>query len=1133
MGNDQSTSGATWAGDDQVGNVRWTGTAENDSVDIYVLNNDWDADGDSLTILDRDPTPLHGTAEISAGGDYITYTPNSGFYGWDEFQYTIDDGDSQTPTATATVTISGYRTLSDYGAGVARAVKAALTHTAFDVELTPSDPGVILSTDPEVVTNVLPDDWVNFDVTFTGDGYGHTFDLLFVRAGSNVILGSIPVVIEALYRYDTDAIDPDNDPIKYSLGDDAPAGMEINEDTGVITWAPPTPPDSNPVPYSFTVFAKDNRGGSDDQLVQIQVTDGSDGNVAPIIDDIVPTDAAVGRYYEYQVQLRDWQGNPIGNHDEDRDPVRFYLQPHPGAQLPQSMAIDSSSGLITWTPVTPDPAWLTIRALDGRGNEATMPLRIGPVGSENVDITVHDSLTNIDPVLAAIDDQTAVVGHEFSCQAAATDLDLDPLHFDLPLKPIGMAIHRDKGIIVWTPTAKQAGEHDVLVRVRDGQGGVALEWFKVTVAKTNTPPQIVSAAPDGPAVPGRTYQYEVQVQDANDLLTSLVFSADLVSHGKGIEFLDDTGKKHILQWTPEDGHENLTHTVTITVTDPYGATDTETFDLRVVPKPANEAPTILTAALPGPAAPGVPYQARIEATDPDGDVLTFFLDDGHEGMTIDPATGMLSWSQTPSEDEPYDLTASVSDGRGFRVAKQFSILVDHAQENSGPMISPTSLPGPAAVSYPYQVQLDASDPDGDKLAFSVTVTDSLEEPVTLGPDEGVDGAGLFRWTPTQEDTYHLDFLVEDGRGGSGDFDGDLTVDSDPAAGNIAPSISTTTIPGPAGVGILYRARIAATDDNGDPLEYALDSTSADKGMWMDGELLKWIPDADDLTDHTIYVTVRDGRGGETTTGPLSLTVLEGLNEPPEVVSTPRSRIHAGQTYRYVVEATDPNDDALTFTLFAHTEDDPAKVDFDPLTRLLEWTTAADDIGQPHSFTLKIADGMEYTLHTFDVEAVSADVNEDPQIVSAPALYATLDKLYRCGSARPTTARKSTRSRTSRSPPDRPSTTTPSRAIPTRTRSPSPCRANLPAWRSVSGTAGSPGPPRSTTSRPATRATPSWWPSAMAAGARPPRTSSSRWSPTSSRRRSTSGSPRARWSSWASRSPSWCRSSTTSASSRSS
>ena len=52
----------------------------------------------------------------------------------------------------------------------------------------------------------------------------------------------VDVVVHKDYIYAIEAVDPNDDPLSYSL-DMAPVGMEIEAMTGIITWMPTTPGD--------------------------------------------------------------------------------------------------------------------------------------------------------------------------------------------------------------------------------------------------------------------------------------------------------------------------------------------------------------------------------------------------------------------------------------------------------------------------------------------------------------------------------------------------------------------------------------------------------------------------------------------------------------------------------------------------------------------------------------------------------------------------------------------------------------------------------------------------------------------------------------------------------------------------
>jgi large repetitive protein len=78
-------------------------TTENQSVDVEVLANDEDEEGDRLTISEV-TEPEHGSAAIGDDGT-IRYEPDPGYTGTDRFGYTVIDGFGSSADATVRITI--------------------------------------------------------------------------------------------------------------------------------------------------------------------------------------------------------------------------------------------------------------------------------------------------------------------------------------------------------------------------------------------------------------------------------------------------------------------------------------------------------------------------------------------------------------------------------------------------------------------------------------------------------------------------------------------------------------------------------------------------------------------------------------------------------------------------------------------------------------------------------------------------------------------------------------------------------------------------------------------------------------------------------------------------------------------
>lgn len=85
------------------------------AVTIQPLANDYDLDGDALTIVSFDATGTAGGA-ITLDGDSLIYVPTAAFEGWETFGYTIADATGQEASATVSVTVARAPSFIDEGA---------------------------------------------------------------------------------------------------------------------------------------------------------------------------------------------------------------------------------------------------------------------------------------------------------------------------------------------------------------------------------------------------------------------------------------------------------------------------------------------------------------------------------------------------------------------------------------------------------------------------------------------------------------------------------------------------------------------------------------------------------------------------------------------------------------------------------------------------------------------------------------------------------------------------------------------------------------------------------------------------------------------------------------------------------
>ena len=79
-------------------------TLEDEAIEIPVLDNDTDIDGDRLRVQSVSPAG-HGAAEVAADGANVSYVPDPNYHGPDRFTYVVADADGLADTASVEVTV--------------------------------------------------------------------------------------------------------------------------------------------------------------------------------------------------------------------------------------------------------------------------------------------------------------------------------------------------------------------------------------------------------------------------------------------------------------------------------------------------------------------------------------------------------------------------------------------------------------------------------------------------------------------------------------------------------------------------------------------------------------------------------------------------------------------------------------------------------------------------------------------------------------------------------------------------------------------------------------------------------------------------------------------------------------------
>ena len=359
---------------------------------------------------------------------------------------------------------------------------------------------------------------VNVTVTDGELSKSQQYPVLINAANIKPIISSIPKTsanATVAYSYDVDASDVDNNnPLVYSLTN-PPAGMEINETSGLISWIPGA--DQVGI-NSVTVVVKDNGipVKIDTQEFSITVLE---TNVKPDFNKTAILSANPDAEYSYQLEATDANNGDV---------LGFSL-----TTKPSGMSIDGN-GKITWMPKANQAGPQEVTALVTDNGT--------PFLTNTYTFFIEVAAANVEPVVDSVDVTTANPRVAYVYDVNATDGNVeDVLTYSLVSEIVGMAIDAD-GVITWTPTADQSGAQAVTVKVMDNgipEKSINHE-FTIDVAENNLAPVFGSLPLETVVEAGVEFSYTFTVTDAED------FSLEVTGpDGYVFDALTNT-----IKWTP-------------------------------------------------------------------------------------------------------------------------------------------------------------------------------------------------------------------------------------------------------------------------------------------------------------------------------------------------------------------------------------------------------------------------------------------------------------------------------------------------------------------------------------------------------------------------------------------------------
>jgi len=491
----------------------------------------------------------------------------------------------------------------------------------------------------------------------------------------------------------------------------------------------------------------------------------------------------------------------------------------------------------------------------------------------------------------------------------------------------------------------------------------------------NAVPTIVGT-PETKAVVGQTYEFAPEATDPDeDVLT---FEID--NRPGWASFSPSTGR--LSGRPPASAAARVYGDIRISVSDNKAVAELPAYDLEVEADPsANTAPTI-SGSPATTVTVGNSYAFTPEAVDPDGQVLSFSVDNLPSWAGFDTLTGELSGTPAEADVGTFDgIVISVSDGAASSSLPSFDISVSAGEppppDNLAPVISGSPASAVTVGDF-YSFRPAASDPDGQALFFRISGKPGWASfSASTGRLSGTPGSGAVG--------THADIVISVSDGAATTSLPAFTITV--VAANRAPVIGGTPVTSVV-AGQAYSFQPTASDADGNALAYSITGRPSWASFSQSTGRLSGTPGANHVGSfNNVQISVSDGIAVSSL--PAFSIRVDAANRAPAISGTPSTSATVGQAYLFQPTATDGDGDTLTFSITGR----PSWASFNQSTGRLSGTPTS--AGSHGGIVISVDDGRATaSLAPFTI-TVSAPppANRAPVISGNPPTSVLVDRPY--------------------------------------------------------------------------------------------------------------------------------------------